>query len=68
MRITKETLYRAGRTFLQAALAYILVNVVCIDFASGKEAVKSALVGLGVSALAAGISAVMNLERSVDNE
>lgn len=64
MKITKETLRRALRTFLQAALAYITVNVAVVDFAAPKDAIKSALVGLGVSALAAGIAAAMNLEKS----
>ena len=62
MRITKETLRRAARTFFQAALSYILINVAIIDFSSGREVVKSALIGLGVSALAAGLAAVMNIE------
>jgi hypothetical protein len=62
MKFTKETLRRAGRTFLQAALSYIMVNVVLIDFSSGKEVVKSAVVGLVISALAAGFAAAMNLE------
>ena len=65
MKITKETLFRAGRTFLQSALAYLAVNVVVIDFSDGKEAVRSAVIGLSVSAVAAGLSAVMNLERKV---
>lgn len=68
MKFTKETLYRAGRTFLQAFLSYIVINIAIVDFSSGKEVAKSGLTGLAVSAGAAGISAVMNLEKELDNE
>ena len=63
MKFTNETLKRAGRTFLQAVLAYIAVNLALVDFSSGREALKSALVGLAVSAVASGIAAAMNLEK-----
>ena len=63
MRFTKETLKRALRTFLQTAISYIAVNVVVIDFSVEKAALKSAVIGLIVSAGAAGIAAVMNLEK-----
>ncbi|MBE6720627.1 MAG: hypothetical protein E7571_08270 [Ruminococcaceae bacterium] len=62
--VTKNTIKRAGRTFIQAAVSYIGVNLIVIDFTTGKEALKSALIGLAVSSVAAGISAVMNLERN----
>ena len=62
MYLTKEGFQRALRTFIQAALAYIAVNLTLVDFSSEDEAVKSALTGLAVSALAAGLSAVMNLK------
>lgn len=64
MKITKTTIKRALRTFIQAAIAYIVANIALVDFASGKDVAKSAIVGLAVSALAAGIAAVMNLEGS----
>ena len=67
MKFTKETLRRVIRTFLQAVIAYIAVNLVAVDFTSGKEVAKSALIGLCVSALSAGISAVMNLEKPQDD-
>lgn len=38
------------------------VNIVAIDFSASKQVLKTALVGLGVSAVSAGIAAVMNLE------
>ena len=59
---TKETLRRAARTFVQAAISYVAVNLVVVNFGESKEVIKSAIVGLAVSALAAGVSAVMNLE------
>ena len=60
--ITKETLRKAARTFLQTALGYIVVNIAVVDFTGDKAVIKSALIGLCVSALSAGIAAVMNLE------
>lgn len=63
MVFTKETWRRAWRTFLQAAASYIAVNLCVIDFYAGADVLKSALIGLGASALAAGIAAVMNLEK-----
>lgn len=66
MKFTKTTAKRAVKTFIQAALAYIAVNVAVVDFTSGKEAVKSALIGLAVSAAAAGLAALMNLEPNED--
>jgi len=62
MKFTRETARRALRTFIQAIIAYIAVNIVTIDFTAGDDVVKSALIGLGVSAVAAGLSALMNLE------
>lgn len=63
MKFTKETWRRALRTFLQAAVSYIAVNLCIVDFSAGSDVLTSALVGLGASALAAGIAAVMNLEK-----
>lgn len=53
----KKWVYRALRTFIQAAAGYIAVNVVTADFTA-----KSAVVGFAVSTLAAGLAAVMNLK------
>lgn len=63
MTCTKTTLKRAGRTFIQSALAYITVNVMYINFTDDKVSVKSAVTGLLMAAVSAGISAVMNLEK-----
>ena len=62
MKFTHETWRRAARTFIQAALSYVLVNLVTIDFTLERGLLKTALIGLGVSSLAAGIAAVMNIE------
>lgn len=62
MKFTKETLKRALRTFLQTAIAYIAVNIAVIDFTE-KKAAESAVIGLIISAVAAGLAAVMNLEK-----
>ena len=67
MKFTKESVRRALRTFAQAAIAYVLVNITLIDFTSGKEVIKSAIIGLSVSALAAGFAAVMNMEGKQDD-
>lgn len=64
MKFTKETLKRALRTFIQAAIAYIAVNIPVIDFSNGKEVAKSTLIGLAVSAVSAGVAAVMNIEKN----
>ena len=62
MKITKETLRRAGRTFLQAAIGYIVANVTIVDFTAANDVLYSALIGLVVSAIAAGVAAIMNVE------
>ena len=61
-KFTKETFRRMIRTFFQAAISYIAVNIVIVDFNATEDVLKSALVGVGVSALSSGIAAVMNLE------
>ncbi len=58
MKFTKNTFKRAARTFLQAVLAYTIVAVKDgIDFGNS-NVIKGFLIGL----IAAGISAMMNLE------
>lgn len=63
MKITKNTVKRALRTFLQSAIAYITVNALCIDYGTEADGIENAIIGLAISALAAGIAGVMNLER-----
>ncbi len=58
MSILKKTyVKRALRTFLQTAAGYIAVNIAATDLS-----VKSAVIGLAVSAVSAGVAAVMNLK------
>lgn len=68
MKFTKETAKRMVRTFLQAVIGYIVANLAIVDFSSGKDVAKSALVGLIVSAIAAGLSAVMNLQSPANDD
>jgi hypothetical protein len=63
MRFTSETAKRALRTFLQAAVAYIVTHAPIIDLTDADEVIKRALIGLVVSAISAGIAAAMNLEK-----
>lgn len=55
----KNWVKRAIRTFVQAAAGYACVALPAIDWGN-TSALRGALIGLGVSALAAGIAAVMN--------
>ena len=45
------------RTFLHTAVGYIAVNIAATDLN-----VKSAVIGLAISAVSAGVAAVMNLK------
>ena len=51
---------RAARTFVQTAMGYISVNIVAVDWSADRSVVKTAVIGIGISAVAAGLSAVMN--------
>ncbi len=58
----KETLRRAARTFIQAAIGYVVVTVPTVITADMEfSALKATLFGLGISAVSAGLAAVMNL-------
>lgn len=61
----KEMLKRALRTFLQAALGYVAANIVYIVSSSPDnfDYMKNTVMGLVISAAAAGLSAVMNIPR-----
>lgn len=63
MKFTTETLKRALRTFIQAAVAYIVTHITIIDLTDADEVIKRALIGLVVAAISAGIAAAMNLEK-----
>lgn len=56
----KPWIKRAIRTFLQAAVGYAAIALPAIDFEG--DGIKAALVGLGISAVSAGLAAVMNIK------
>ncbi len=55
----KEWIRRALRTFFQAAVGYAAVAIPAIDFEG--DGLKATLIGIGVSAISAGLAAVMNI-------
>ena len=58
---TKDILIRAGKTFWQAALAYLLADAAVLQQALTEWSTgKQLLLSLGIGALAAGLSAVYN--------
>ena len=60
----KDILIRAGKTFIQAALATLVLS-----FESGIDITsKDAIVAISVGAISAGISAVMNYILEVTKE
>lgn len=63
----KEYLLRALRTFLQAAIGYFVANLTATLLGSEDLSVSTVLVGVGTSALASGLAAVMNLRGHVQN-
>lgn len=58
----KNWLKRALRTAFQTAVGYIAVVVPSVDWSADKSALKPVLIGIGVSAVSAGIAAAMNLD------
>lgn len=60
--LKKNYVRRAFRTFVQTAVGYIAVNIAIVDFNADGQALKAAVIGLCVSAVSAGMSAVMNLK------
>jgi hypothetical protein len=61
----KNWLRRALRTALQTAVGYVAVAVPAVDWNADKAVLKSVLTGIGVSAVAAGLAAAMNLEEGM---
>jgi hypothetical protein len=58
----KDTIKRAGRTFFQAFAGYVAANIVTATTGITDFGVlKTALIGIAMSAIAAGLAAVMNL-------
>lgn len=61
--ITKESLKRVFKTFIQALVAFLVVSLPTVDFTVGNEALKATLLSVLASGIAAGLSAVMNIEQ-----
>lgn len=57
----KDWVRRAIRTFCQTAVGYACTAIVTVDWAADKAVLKATLLGILASAIAGGISAVMNL-------
>ena len=55
----KDIATRAIKTFVQSAMSYLILNLTGVDFFSGSMS-DTFWVGLGLSAGAAGLSAVWN--------
>ena len=64
----KNWLRRAVRTTLQSAVGYLAVAVPNVDWSADKAVLKTTLIGIGISAVSAGLSAVMNLDESSFSE
>lgn len=66
----REAIIRAARTFIQAAAGYIATNLVYIVSSNSEDIdyLKTALAGLCVSAIAAGLAAIMNLPKKNKGE
>jgi hypothetical protein len=71
MKITKSTVKKSIRTFIQTVIGYVVTNLAMfvsgIDF-TDKDVLKNALIGLAIAAISAGAAAVMNLEKSTESE
>ena len=59
----KPWVRRTVRTFAQTAVGYIAVNLAAIDFTAEKSVLTTALLGLAVSAVSAGVAAAMNYKK-----
>ncbi len=61
--LTKESLIKVAKTFIQALIAFLVVALPTVDFTQERSALKAALLSVLASAIAAGLSAVMNIEQ-----
>ena len=62
----KETIRRALRTFVQTAIGYIVTNIAILsdpETLQNTDILKTTIVGLIISAISAGLAAVMNLPK-----
>lgn len=57
---------RALRTALQSAVGYLAVAVPNVDWSAEKAVLKTTLIGIGISAVSAGLAAAMNITDEVD--
>lgn len=65
----KEWLYRALRTFGQAALGYLAANLLAtVTEAEDGSVLKTALLGLFAASVAAGLAAVMNRDAKGESD
>lgn len=58
----KTWIKRSLRTFVQTVVGYVTVNLAVVDFTADGQALKTAVIGLCISAISAGAAAVMNLK------
>lgn len=58
----KNWMKRALRTAFQTIIGYIAVAMPSIDWGADRSVLKPVLIGIGVSAVSAGLAAAMNLE------
>ena len=63
----KETIKRAARTFVQAAVGYVAANLMLIEWAD-ESTVKKGVITLITAAVACGLAALMNLPKSGEDE
>ena len=66
MKITKETIRRMLRTFLQVAVGILASNLALLPWTADSAELKAAVTGMLATAIAAGIAAIMNMERDGD--
>ena len=62
----KETIRRALRTFVQTAIGYIVTNIAILSdpvTLQNTDIFKTTIIGLIISAISAGLAAVMNLPK-----
>lgn len=52
---------RALRTALQTAIGYLTVAVPTVDWSADRAVLRSVLIGIGISAVSAGLAAAMNV-------
>ncbi len=65
----KEMLKRAGRTFFQTVIGYITANLAFnTEGITDGGMLKTALIGLLISSIAAGLAAVMNMPKPIQDE